>query len=62
MIGGMKSHRKELWFDIQSRVEFVNITRDVAERHGMRLEFRASEYGGLHVELAGPLLAGAEGG
>ena len=29
MIGGMKSHRKELWFDIQGRVQFVNITRDV---------------------------------
>ena len=40
----------------------LNITRDVAERHGMDLTFRESAYGGLHVELAGQLLAGAEGG
>lgn len=39
----------------------LNIARDVAERHGMTLTFRDSEYGGLQVELAGPLLAGAEG-
>ena len=40
----------------------LHIARDVAERHGMALTFRESEYGGLHVELVGPLLAGAEGG
>ena len=39
----------------------LNIAHDVAARHGMRLVFSASEYGGLHVELAGSLLAGAEG-
>ncbi len=27
----MKSFRKELWFNIKERVEFVNITRDVEE-------------------------------
>jgi signal transduction histidine kinase len=40
----------------------LHITRDVAERHGFRLVFRPSEYGGLAVELSGRLLAGAEGG
>jgi two-component system sensor histidine kinase BaeS len=40
----------------------LNIARDVAERHGMQLEFRASDYDGLAVELSGSLLAGAEGG
>jgi len=27
----MKSHMKELWFDIPSRMDFVNITRDVED-------------------------------
>ena len=27
----MKSHRKELWFEVPGRRGFVNITRDVAE-------------------------------
>ena len=27
----MKSHVKELWFEIQSRMDFVNITRDVED-------------------------------
>ena len=27
----MKSHVKELWFEIPSRMDFVNITRDVEE-------------------------------
>ncbi len=40
----------------------LNITKDVAQRHGMSLTFSDSEYGGLKVELAGSLLAGAEGG
>jgi secondary thiamine-phosphate synthase enzyme len=27
----MKSYRKELWFDVRKRREFINITRDVKE-------------------------------
>lgn len=27
----MKSYRKELWFDVKSRVELINITRQVGE-------------------------------
>ena len=27
----MKSYRKELWFDVRKRREFINITRDVRE-------------------------------
>ena len=27
----MKSFHKELWFEIPSRMDFVNITRDVEE-------------------------------
>lgn len=40
----------------------LHIARDVCERHGMALTFSDSAYGGLQVELVGPLLAGAEGG
>ena len=32
----------------------LNIAWDVAERHGLTLAFRASEYGGLEAELSGP--------
>jgi len=34
----------------------LHITRDVARRHGFGLEFRPSAYGGLEVELSGPVL------
>ena len=27
----MKSYNKELWLDIQNRMEFVNITNDIKE-------------------------------
>ena len=33
----------------------LHIARDVAERHGFKLSFRASEYGGLEAELSGSL-------
>jgi signal transduction histidine kinase len=34
----------------------LHIARSVAERHGFGLAFRRSEYGGLQVDLDGPLL------
>jgi signal transduction histidine kinase len=34
----------------------LHITRDVARRHGFGLTFRRSSYGGLEVELSGPVL------
>jgi len=34
----------------------LNIAWDVAERHGLTLGFKASEYGGLEAELRGPSL------
>jgi signal transduction histidine kinase len=36
----------------------LDITRRVAELHGLKLSFQASEYGGLQVELSGERAAG----
>ena len=38
----MKSHVKELWFEIPSRMDFVNITRDI-EDAVVESEIRESE-------------------
>ncbi len=64
----MKSHRKELWFDIPKRMAFVNITRDVDKilkesgiREGLCLVnamhitasvFINDDEGGLHQDYA----------
>jgi thiamine phosphate synthase YjbQ (UPF0047 family) len=33
---GMKSYRKELWFETKNRMEFVNITKSVQTQQPLR--------------------------
>jgi thiamine phosphate synthase YjbQ (UPF0047 family) len=47
----MKSYRKELWFEVPTRVQFVNITRqvnDCLKESGVREGTRAGERDAHH--------------